>query len=167
MDSKTIIIEAPYTPKELVEKLRAITITDFDQLHTSTHAVYYGDIKSHSFEIKNVRYSPMSSIPSIVGDIQEGVNHTIIKIIFDIKELYGMSKKMYYSTLIPLGVIFLLLGILVFSGTKYQLQGIISSSIFILCAFLIVAFVKMSLVNAKKREIKEFVARIDGRIVSQ
>lgn len=167
MNAKTISIETPYSPKDLVEKLRAITITDFDQLHNSTHAVYYGEIKSHSFDIKNVRYSPMSSIPSIEGDIEEGVNHSIVKIKFDIKERYAMTKKMYYATLIPLGIIFLLLGLLVFSGTEYQMQGIISSSVFIVCAFLIVAFVKMSLVNAKKREIKDFVSKIDGKIVSE
>jgi hypothetical protein len=167
MNSKTISIETPYSPKELVEKLRAITITDFDHLHNSTHAVYYGDIKSHSFDIKNVRYSPMSSIPSIEGDIQEGVNHSIVKIIFNIEERYTMTKKMYYATLIPLGIIFLLLGLLVFSGTEYQMQGIISSSVFLICAFLIVAFVKMTLVNAKKREIKEFISRVDGKIITE
>lgn len=167
MNSKKISIETPYSPKELVEKLRAITITDFDHLHHSTHAVYYGDIKSHSFDIKNIRYSPMSSIPNIEGDIQEGINHSIVKITFNIEERYAMTKKMYYATLIPLGIIFLLLGLLVFSGTEYQMQGIISSSVFIISAFLIVAFVKMSLVSAKKKEIKDFVSRVNGRIISE
>lgn len=167
MNSKLITIETPFTPQELVAKLKSITITDFDQLHQSSHAVYYGEIKSHSFDIKNVRYSPMSSIPSLEGEIQEGVNNTIVKLNFDIKERYVLTKKMYYTTLIPLGVIFMLLGVLVLGGTKYQTQGLISSSIFILSAFIVVAFIKASLVNAKKREIKEFVSRIDGRIISE
>jgi len=167
MNSKTITIQTPYTPKELVDKLRAITITDFDQLHSSSYAIYYGDIKSHSFDIKSVRYSPMSSVPSIEGDIEEGVNSTIVKINFNIEERYKSTRNMYYATLIPLGVIFLLLGLLVFAGTHYQMKGILSSSIFIASAFLVVAFIKVSLINVKKRELKEFVSRIDGQIISE
>jgi len=167
MNSTAITIKTPYTPKELVDKLRAITITDFDHLHNSFHAIYYGDIKSHSFDIKSVRYSPMSSVPSIEGDIEEGINNTIVKINFNIEERYKTTRNMYYATLIPLGIIFLLLGLLVFAGTEYQMQGILSSSAFIVSAFLVVAFIKISLTNVKKRELKEFASRIDGQIISE
>lgn len=167
MESKTILVEAPFSPKEMVDKLKSITITDFDHIHNSPHAVYYGEIKSHSFQIKNVRYSPMSSIPSIEGDIQEGINHTLVKVKFDIKEHYTLTRNMYYATLIPLGIIFMLLSLLVLGGTDYQVQGLIASSVFIVVALSVVAFMKASLISVKKREIKDFISRIDGQIISE
>ncbi len=167
MNSKTITIETPLAPDELVSRMRAMTVTDFAKFHDSPLAVYYGEITSHAFDIKNVRYSPMSSAPNIQGEIQEGVNNTMIKVKIDIKEIYQITRSMYYSTLLPIGIIVLLLSILVLGGTEYQLQGFLFSGFFIACPFLFVAIIKAILISIKKKELKEFTSRINGHIVPE
>ena len=167
MNSDTITIETPLAPGALVSKLNGLTITDISRLRNSPLAAYYGEISSYAFDIKNVRYGPMSSAPNIQGEIQGGINRTIVKVKIDIKSHYKIIRGMYYSTLIPIGIIVMLLSALVLGGTEYQLQGFLFSSTFIVCGFLFVAIMKSSLVNMKKKELKEFAARIDGRIISE
>lgn len=166
MNSKAIIIETPLTPKELTEKLRSITITDFSQIYNAPDACYYGAINSFTFDIMNVHYGPMSSVPAIQGEIQEGVNNTIVNVKMDIQSSYKITRNMYYTTLFPIGLIVLLLSALVLGGTEYQLHGYIFSSSFMACAILVVALTKSSLVSTKNRELKNFSSRIGGRIIS-
>lgn len=166
MDAETITIETSLAPDLLMKTLSAITITNIAKLHSTPHAVYYGELNQHTFDIKNVRYGPMSSAPNIQGEIQEGEISTIVKVRIDIKSHYMILRAMYYGTLIPIGIIVMLLSILVLGGTEIQLQGYLFSSSFIICAFLFVAIMKSSLVNMKKKELKEFVSRINGRIVA-
>jgi len=166
MNSKIIAIQTPLTPKELTEKLRAITITDFAKIQNSPLAVYYGEVTSYSFSIMNVHYGPMSSFPPIQGEIEEGADNTTVKVKMDIQEHYKIARNMYYSTLIPIGIIVMLLSFLVLGGTEYQLHGFLFSSSFIVCAFLVVALTKSSLVSTKKRELKNFASRINGKIIS-
>lgn len=167
MNSKIITIETPLTTKELTDKLRAMTITDFSQIHNSPHASYYGEITSYSFDIMNVRYGPMSSVPPIQGEIQEGMNKTNVNVKMDIQEHYKMSRAMYYTTLIPIGLIVMLLSFLVLGGTEYQLHGFLFSSSFIACAILAVALTKSSLISTKNRELKNFASKINGKIISE
>lgn len=166
MNSKIISIETPLTPKELMEKLRSMTITDFSQLHNSSHAAYYGEITSYTFDIMNVYYGPMSSVPPIQGEIQEGVNKTIVNVKMDIQEHYKITRNMYYTTLFPIGIIVMLLSALVLGGTEYQLHGFIFSGSFIACAVLAVILTKSSLISTKKRELKNFASKIGGKIIS-
>ncbi|CAN5323188.1 hypothetical protein BH09BAC5_BH09BAC5_06850 [soil metagenome] len=165
MNSKTITIESTLAPGELVSKLSSMTITDFARLHSSPLAIYYGEITSHAFNIKNVRYSPMSPAPYVKGEIEEGVNNTILKVKIDINEHYKITRNMYYSTLLPIGIIVMLLSALVLGGTQYQLQGFLFSSAFIVCAVLAVVLTKYSLISMRKREVKELAARINGHIL--
>lgn len=165
MNSKIISIETPLSPKDLTEKLREITITDFTRLHNSPPAVYYGEVKSHAFNIQNVQYGPMSSVPAIKGEIQEGVNKTIVSVNMDIHSQYKITRNMYYSTLFPIGLIVLLLSVLVLGGTDYQVHGFIFSGSFIGCALLGAVLTKSSLISTKRREIKNFSAQIDGKII--
>ncbi|NUM50684.1 MAG: hypothetical protein HUU48_06160 [Flavobacteriales bacterium] len=166
MNTEITTIETTLTPKELTEKLQSMTVTDFSQLQNPSPASYYGEITSYSFNIMNVRYGPMSSFPPIRGEIQEGVNKTIIKIKMDIEENYKISRTMYYTTLLPIGIIVMLLSFLVLGGTEYQLQGFIFSSSFIVCAILVVFLTKSSLVSTKKRELNNFATKINGKIIS-
>lgn len=166
MNSEIISIETSLTPKELIEKLRSITITDLARLHNSPHAAYYGEITSYTFDIKNVRYGPMSPMPAMQGEIREGVNNTIVNIKMDIQSHHKITRNMYYSTLLPMGIIVMLLSALVLGGTEYQLQGFLFSSSFIACAFLVVALSKASLINRKKKELMDFSAIIGGKIIS-
>lgn len=167
MNSKIITIETPLTPKELTDKLRSMTITDFSQIHDSPHADYYGEISSYTFNIMNAHYGPMSSAPAIQGEIQEGVNKTIVKIKMDIQSHYKMTRNMYYTTLLPIGVIVLLLSFLVLGGTEYQLHGFIFSGSFIACAVLVAMLTKSSLISTKNRELKNFSSKISGKIISE
>lgn len=167
MNSKIITIETPLTPKELTEKLRSMTVTDFSLLYNSPHAVYYGEITSYSFNIMNVHFGPMSSFPPIQGEIQEGVNKTNVKIKMEIQEHFKIARTMYYTTLLPIGLIVMLLSFLVLGGTEYQLHGFLFSSSFILCAVLVVALTKSSLISTKKKELKNFASRINGKIISE
>lgn len=166
MKPKLITMETSLTPKELTEKLRSFTVTDFSQLHHSPHTAYYGEITSYTFDIMNVRYGPMSSFPPIRGEINEGVNKTIVNIKMDIQEHYKMSRTMYYTTLLPIGLIVMLLSFLMLGGTEYQLHGFIFSSSFIICAVLVVFLTKLSLIRTKKRELNNFAAKINGKIIS-
>lgn len=166
MNSKITTIETPLTPKELIEKLRSMTITDFSQVHNSPHAAYYGEISSYIFDIKNVRYGPMNSVPSIKGEIQEGINNTIVNVKMDIESHYKLTRGMYYSTLLPIGLIVMLLSALVLGGTEYQVKGFIFSGSFIACAILVVVLTKLSLVSTKKREVQNFSLKIGGKIIS-
>ncbi|MCC6720645.1 MAG: hypothetical protein IT243_00455 [Bacteroidia bacterium] len=165
MESKVITIETQLTPKELIDKLHALTITDFAQLQNSPNAVYYGEITSYSFNLMNVFYGPMSSFPPLHGDIEEGINNTQVKVNMDIKEHYKVAKTMYYTTLVPIGLIVMLLSFLVLGGTEYQLHGFLFSCSFIACAVLIVALTKSSLINTKKKELKNFATLINGKII--
>lgn len=167
MNSKLITIETPLTPKELTEKLRSMTVTDFSLLYNSPHAVYYGEITSYTFNIMNVHFGPMSSFPPIQGEIQEGVNKTNVKIKMDIQEHYKVARTMYYTTLLPIGLIVMLLSFLVLGGTEYQLHGFLFSSAFIICAVLVVALTKSSLISTKKKELKNLASRINGKIISE
>lgn len=166
MNQEFLTFETQLTPKEIEEKLQSMTITDFSQLRSSPLANYYGEVSSHSFRIKNVRYSPVSPAPEIVGEIQGGVNQTVVKLKMDIEEYYKITRAMYYSTLIPIGIIVMLLSLLVLGGTDYQIHGFLFSSAFIICAFLAVALTKSSLLNMKKREFKELVSKMDGLLLS-
>lgn len=166
MNTKITTIETPLTPKELTEKLQSMTVTDFSQLHHPTPAAYYGEITAYTFNIMNVRYGPMSSFPPIKGEIKEGVNKTIVNIKMDIQEHYKMSRTMYYTTLLPIGLIVMLLSFLVLGGTEYQLQGFIFSGSFIACAILVVLLTKSSLISTKKRELNNFASKINGKIIS-
>ncbi len=161
-----ITVETPLTPDELEKKLHAITITDFSQLHNSSFATYYGEVKPYSFDIKNVRYGPMSHAPGIKGEVLGGVNHTTIKVKIDVEKTYKLIRNMYYSTLLPIGIIIMLLSLVTLGGTDFQIHGLLFSSAFIICAFLVVALEKSSLFNVRRRELKDFVSRIDGKIIS-
>lgn len=166
MNSKAITIETHQTPSELMSKLKEMTVADFDMIRQSHDAIYYGDITSHSFNIRHVRYGPMSHAPYIQGEILEGVNNrTVVKVEMDIKEPYDLVRKMYYSTLLPIGVIIMLLSILVMWGTEFQWQSLLLSSSFILVAFIVVALERVTLISTKKKELAAFVSRIDGQIV--
>ncbi|KAA3645605.1 MAG: hypothetical protein DWP98_11240 [Bacteroidetes bacterium] len=166
MNSEAIKIEAPYTLNELVSKLKAMSVEDFDMIRNSPQADYYGDITSHSFNIKHVRYGPMSYAPSIQGDIIEGVNNrTIIKLKMEIREPFELVRKMYYGTLLPIGAIVMLLSLLVMGGTEFQWQSLILSSSFIIIAFLAVALQRKTLMSIKRKELKTFVAKIEGHLI--
>lgn len=165
MDSNMTIIETPLTHKEIVDKLRSMTITDFNQLYQSPGAAYYGEISSYTFDIMNVQYGPMSSVPSIQGEIQENEKRSIVKVKMDVKSHFTITRNMYYGTLFPIGIIILLLSLLVLGGTKYQIHGIIFSSSFIICAVLVVILTKTSLISTKRREIKNFASKINGKII--
>jgi hypothetical protein len=167
MESKKITIQTPLSPSELTGRLKSVSITDFDHLHDAPEAVYYGDIKSHSFDLKNVRYSPMSSIPSLKGDIVEGANMTVVKVDFDMAEQFNLSRKMYYATLMPLGVVFMLLTVAVMGGTEYQMEGILASLAFIMSSFVAVWLTRVSLLSARSREVKKLLTVIDGSLVAQ
>lgn len=167
MNSKTITIDIPLTSKEVVDRLSSMTITDFASFHNSPNALYYGEIKSETFNIKNVQYGPMSSAPNIEGEIVENGNHSLVKINLDIESHYNLIRSMYFRTLIPIGLIIMLLSVLLLGGTEFQLQGIIFSSVFVVCAFLYAAIMKTSLIRMKKKEIKQFAAKVNGHIISQ
>lgn len=166
MNTKAITIKTPQSPNELVSKLKEMTVTDFDMICQSHNAIYYGEITSHSFNIRHVRYGPMSHAPYIQGELLEGVNnHTVIKVKMDIKEPYELVRKTYFSTLLPIGVIIMLLSVLVMWGTEFQWQSLVLSSSFILVAFIVVALERVTLISTKKKELAAFVSRIDGQIV--
>ncbi len=167
MKSKLTNIETPLSPRELSDKLRTITITDFSQLHQLPNANYYGEITSYTFDIMDVHYGPMSSVPPIQGEIQEGVNNTIVSIKMDIQSHHKLTRNMCYSTLLPIGLIVMLLSALVLGGTEYQLHGFIFSVSLIICTILVEVLTKWSLINTKKREIKNFALRIGGKIISE
>ncbi|MCC6691614.1 MAG: hypothetical protein IT235_08790 [Bacteroidia bacterium] len=114
----------------------------------------------------NVNYGPMSSVPPIQGEIQEGINKTIINVKMNIEEKYKLTRTIYYSTLLPIGLIVLLLSFLVMGGTEYQLQGFIFSGSFIAGALLVVALTKSSLVGTRKKELADFASKINGKIIS-
>lgn len=164
MKTTDVTIETPLTPKELFDKLRSMTITNFSQLHEVPTADYYGEVDNFSFDIMNVHYGPMSSVPSIQGEIEEGINKTTINIKMDIERHYKLARNMYYSTLFPIGAIVLLLSFLVLGGTDYQLHGFIFSGSFMACAVLVVILTKTSLLTTKRRELKNFAAKINGII---
>lgn len=167
MNSKAITTETLQTPSELASKLKGMTVADFDMIRHSPDAVYYGDITSHSFNIRHVRYGPMSHAPYIQGEILEGINsRTVVKIEMDIKEPYELVRKMYFSTLLPIGVIIMLLSVLVMWGTEFQWQSLLLSSSFIVVAFLVVALERATLTSTKKKELAAFVSRIEGQIIS-
>jgi hypothetical protein len=167
MNSKEIIIEVPLALNELVSKLKEITVDDFNMVRQSPHVVYYGEITPHSFDIKHVRYGPMSHAPSMQGEMLEGVNNrTTVKLKMDIREPFELVRKMYYGTLMPIGVIVMLLSVLVMGGTEFQWQSLLLSSSFIVVAFLVVALERSLLINIKKNELKAFVSIVDGQLIS-
>lgn len=168
MNSKAITLQTPLPLNELVSTLKEITVEDFDMIRNSPNAVYYGEVTSHSFNIKHVRYGPMSYAPSMQGDILEGVNNrTTVKVKMDIKEPFELVRKMYYGILLPIGVILMLLSLLVMGGTEFQWQSLLLSSSFIVIAFLAVALQKAAMINTKKKELKAFVTIINGQIVPE
>lgn len=165
MNGNPTIIETELSPQELMEKLRSMTITEFSQIRKSPAAVYYGAVTSYTFDIRNVNYGPMSPFPGIQGDIQEGVNKTVINVKMCIVEQYLMAKKLYYGSLFPIGIITFLLSMVVLGGTEYQMHGFIFSSALTLCPVMAVMFTKRSLMRAKLRELQSFTERIGGSII--
>jgi hypothetical protein len=165
MKTKSVNVETQLTPDELIQALKNISITDFAQVHSSQNALYYGEISDYSFDLKNVKYSPMSSVPSLKGEIIEGVNHCILKLEFDIQSAFQLSRTMYLSTLLPIGVILILISALVLAGTDMQWHGILFSSSFIVVALLAVVFEKSLLVSIKRKELNTFLEQIKGKII--
>lgn len=167
MNSKTVTLEVPLALNELVGKLKEISVEDFDMIRDTPQAVYYGEVTSHSFNIKHVRYGPMSHAPSLEGDITEGVNNkTIVKVKMDIKESYLMVRKTYYGVLLPIGVILMLLSLLIMGGTDLQWQSLFLSSSFIIVAILVVNLQKAALISIKKKEFNAFISILDSQVVA-
>lgn len=164
MDSPVIKIETPLTPSELMDKLSRITITEISQIRNSPYACYYGELKPYSFDIKNVRFSPVNTFPNIIGIIEEGINSTTINIKLDIYEQYQITRYMYYSTLLPIGLIVMLLSFLVLGGTEYQIHGFVFSGIYILLTFLSSMLTKSYLVKSKKKELKTLTDQLNGKL---
>jgi len=167
MTTKIINIETALSQSEVTERLKSMTITDFAQIHRALPVTYYGEIGADHFALLNVKYGPMSSMPPIKGEIVDGMKHTIVRVGMDVEEQYRIARKMYYSTLIPIGLIVLLLSALVLAGTAFQIHGIVFSATFILCAILVAILTRTSLYSARKKEIREFAGRIDGKIVAE
>lgn len=167
MKTEIINIKTSLKYDELLTKLQSITVTDFSKFNESPLASYYGEITPNSFDLKNIRYSPMSSAPNIEGEIVTNASEVNVKINIDIKSHYQLIRKMYLTTLLPIGIVILLLSLLVLGGTKYQIHGIIFSSFFIIGAFLFVSIIKYVLISSKKREITEFINSIDGQIIER
>lgn len=167
MKTQAITIETPLALNELMSKLKEVTVEDFDMIRNTPHATYYGEIDSHTFNIKHVRYGPMSHAPSIQGSVLEGADHqTTVKVTMDIDEPYQLVRKMYFGTLLPIGAIVMLLSILIMGGTDFQWQSLLLSSSFVVIAFLVVALEKAALISTKKKELKMFVSIINGHIIS-
>lgn len=166
MNTKITSIETSMTPDELENKLNLITVKDFADYQNFPKAQYYGEINDKAFNIKNVRYGPMSSVPFIEGEISGDSTHSVVHLKIDIESHSKMVQKMYYSTLIPIGIIVMLLSILVFAGTDYQLQGFIFAGAFIVCAFAFVAIMKASLSNMRNKEINKFISTVHGRDIT-
>lgn len=166
MNTDLISIETPNALQEVIDKIRSITSPDISHAWKNPQCAYYGEVTQHSFNIKNVRYGPMSSAPNIKGEIQEQANRTIVKLDMDIKSNYTMLRNMYYSTLLPIGILVLLATLFVLGDTEYWLQGYIFSGAFIAFPFLVTWIEKSSLVNMRKKESKNLASRIGGRIVS-
>lgn len=165
MNTPFTTIETRHTPVELISRIKEMTVPDFESVPGSPHAHYYGEVGSYSFDIKHVRYGPMSAVPSIVGDIREGVNGSVIKLEFDIEEHYTMTKRMYGATLIPLSLIFILLSVLMHWGTEYQWQSLTASGSFLAMSLLIIWFAKVSLKSIRKKELGEFIEAVDGHVM--
>lgn len=168
MKTNIITIETKLSPEQLIDRLHNITITDLSQIYQSPGASYYGQVSSYTFDLMNVNYGPMSSIPPIQGEIK-GIspdNHqTIVKVKMDIQSHYKLSRRMYFSTLLPIGVVVMLLSFLVLGGTQYQVHGFIFSVSFIACAILAALLTKSSLINTRHREVKNFAHQIEGKII--
>ncbi|MBP9150647.1 MAG: hypothetical protein KBF73_00045 [Flavobacteriales bacterium] len=167
MNTEKIIVETDLSTTELVSKLRDVTITEFDHLHEFPNAKYCGEVTSHSFDLRHVRYSPMSSTPNIEGEIISGVNNTVLKLDMDIKSSYEFVRNTYYRTLLPIGGIVMLIALMVLWGTEFQWQGILLSSSFVVVAFAAVGLHRAALTSTKKKEINDFVEMINGRIVER
>lgn len=164
MEQQKIIIRTALAPNEVVDKLRSITITDLSQLHGPAPVSYYGEIARDRFSIRNVRFGPHSAAPSINGQIQQGLEGTVVTVEMNIREYHELTRRMYYSTLLPLGALVLLLSIAVLGGTAYQVHGYIFSFAFVLCAVAAVALSKASLLGMRKREIKRLALTVNGRV---
>ncbi len=164
MEQRKIIIRTALAPNEVADKLRSITITDLSQLHGPAPVSYYGEIAQDRFNIRNVRFGPYSAAPSINGQIQQDPDGTVVTVEMNIREYHEMTRKMYYSTLLPLGALVLLLTIAVLGGTEYQVHGYVFSFAFALCAVAAVALSKASLLGMRKREIKRLALTVNGSV---
>lgn len=167
MYTEFFLIRTAHSHNELMKKLQKIVVSDFDDLKNSPKAKYYGEFSDNSFDLRNKRFSPMSSAPNIEGEIIDEPNDTIVKIKIDIKTPFEMVRKTYYRTLLPIGVIIMLLSVLIMGGTEFQWQSLILSSSFVILAFLAVAIQKISLIRMKSHEIREFVEQIHGKVVEE
>jgi hypothetical protein len=166
MNTQSISIETPNALQEVINIIRSITSPDISHAWKNPQSVYYGEVAQKDFDIKNVRYGPMSSAPNIRGEVQEQANGTIVKLDIDIKSHYTIVRTMYYSTMIPIGLLILMASIFVLGDTEYWLQGYIFSGAFIAFGFILAEIEKLSLINMKKKELKNFSSRIGGKILS-
>ena len=166
MKTEIVNIKTSLKQDELWTKLRSITVTDFSKINELPLAIYYGSLTPNSFDLKSVRYTPMSAAPSIEGEILNSDNDVNVKLKMDIQSNYRLIRKMCFATLLPIGIVILLLSLLFLGGTKFQLHGIIFSSFFILGALVYVSIIRFVLINTKKREQKEFIATIDGHVIN-
>ncbi len=166
MNTKTFTITTPQSAEEIITKIGSVTVSDYSQTYKQHGTAYYGEVTHRNFDIKNMRYSPMSSAPNIQGEVQEQTNRTIVKLDIDIKSNYHLMRNMYYSTLLPIGILVLIACIFVLGDTEYWLQGYIFSGAFIACGFVVPLIEKISLAGMKKNEIKKISSIINGKIIS-
>ena len=162
MKTEIIKIKTPLNHKELLARLKAITVPDYSKIIDSPLAIYYGDITTNSFHLKHVRYIPMSIAPSLEGEIIHTFHEEIVKIKIDIQSHYRLIRKMCFTTLLPMGAIILLVSFLFLGGTKFQLHGYIFATMFIVGALVYVSIIKYVLIRTKKRDLTEFMSYIDG-----
>lgn len=164
MGSDLTLIETSLTSKELTDKLSSLTIPDCTQARNAPNAVFYGEVRSGTFEVMPVRYGPMSPYPALQGEIQQGANRTVVYVKMDIQTHHKLARRIYFTTLFPMGAAGMLLSALALDGTAYQLQGYLFSGSFMVIALLAVVLTKSSLLSMKKKEIQVLASKINGKV---
>lgn len=162
-ESKIFMAQSNLPVSKLLDKLHQVTAEEFDTAKRSSVFQYYGKIDNRIFDIRNVKYSLYSTVPSIQGELENGADdNTLLKINIDIDE-----HNSYSNTILTLTILVIAIAATLFSLSAEVDKFIMLSVLGVMMVFvsLYVMMIKLILKSTKKNELKKFLEITESKLI--
>ncbi|MBX2959891.1 MAG: hypothetical protein KF732_08020 [Flavobacteriales bacterium] len=162
---KTTIIktQSDLPISELLNRLYQVTAEEFETAKKSCAIQYYGCIEDKAFDIRNVKYSPYSTGPSIQGEIEEiAGGKTMLNINIDIDEHNSYTNTILTLTILVIGVLATLFSL---SSEVDKITMLSIFGVMMIFALLYVIMIKLILKSTRKSELRKFLEITKSKLI--
>lgn len=149
---------------KFVDKLHKVTADEFDVVGKSRKYQYYGKIDNQAFDLRNVKYGPFSSGPSIQGEFEQksSDDDTTLTFNIDIEEDNKYANTILTLTIMVIAILVTLLSI------GNQAHRLITPAIFgviLLFVSFYVLMIKLVLKSTRKSELNKFLEITESTLI--